>query len=154
MMRHNRWLQSKRKPSAIGGFTLLEVLIVIVVLGILSAVVIFALGGVVSKTASASCQADGATLANAIQIYKSQNENTPDATPVVSKLLSGTSTNGLHPYILSWPSNLPHYAFGLIAGVLYIEIAGTSTWNSSPTPGSSLSTGTVYTSSALCATAA
>ena len=35
-------------------------------LGILAAVVIFALGGITSKSAVAACQADGATVATAI----------------------------------------------------------------------------------------
>ena len=87
------------------GFTLIELLIVIVVLGILAAVVIFALGGITGKTAEASCSADGATVATALQDFKTENPGVTASTTLLT-----TATDG-GPYLQAWPSNSPHYFF-------------------------------------------
>lgn len=52
------------------GFTLLELLIVIAVLGILAGVVIFSLQGVNSSAATAACQSDFATTTAAVGAYQ------------------------------------------------------------------------------------
>jgi type II secretory pathway pseudopilin PulG len=87
---------------------MIEILIVIVVLGVLAAVVIFALGGITGKTAVAACQSDGATVATAIADFNAQNTGTA---VTMAGLLNGTVANGNVPYIQSWPDNTPHYAF-------------------------------------------
>jgi prepilin-type N-terminal cleavage/methylation domain-containing protein len=51
------------------GFTLLELLIVIAVLGILAAVVVFSLQGVDSSAATSACESDFATTADAVVAY-------------------------------------------------------------------------------------
>ena len=97
------------------GFTLIELLIVVVVLGILAAVVVFALGGVTGKSAVAACEADGNTISTAMAAFSANN---PTVT-ATQTLLTGNTDGG--PYIQSWPSNLPHYAFQIDAsGVLQI----------------------------------
>ena len=101
-----------------GGFTLIELLIVIVVLGILAAVVIVALGGITGKSAVAACQADGATVSTALSAFNAQN---PGITATQNYLVDGY--NDSTPYIQSWPSNLPHYAFALTNGALTVSVA-------------------------------
>jgi type II secretory pathway pseudopilin PulG len=117
---------------------LIELLIVIVVLGILAAVVIFALGGITGKSAAASCTADGATISTALAAFNAENPgvlngsatNTATAATMQDDL-TATAKGG--PYIQSWPSNLPHYAYQLAwsakIGTTYNAIVQVSTGN-------------------------
>ena len=130
-------LQRRRNAGEINGFTLIELLIVIVVLGILAAVVIFALGGITGKSAKAACAADGATVSTAMAVFNAQN----GANPQTDAALLG---NGLQ----SWPSNSPHYAYGINAGVLYLEIPYTTSWNATPVAAGAVA----YTNPGQCST--
>ncbi len=113
------------------GFTLIELLIVVVVLGILAAVVVFALGGVTGKSAQAACEADGNTISTAMAAFAANN---PSISPITqADLTDPSSSNFGGPYIQSWPSNLPHYAYAIVGGVLNIEFPGTSAWVTNPT---------------------
>lgn len=125
MMSTYQKLKRQRDAGEIDGFTLIELLIVIVVLGILAAVVIFALGGITGKSALASCEADGATVSTALSAFNAQNPSFAGTALYTQADLLPSSTGGSPtgviggPYIQSWPSNLPHYAFELTtSGVL------------------------------------
>lgn len=127
-------------------------MLVIVVLGIFAAVVLFALGGITGKSAVSACQADGATVSTALADFNNQNAG---ATATEATLLSGTAANGNNPYLQSWPSNSPHYAFGLSStGALLIEVPFTASWNSAVpnVNGGTLASGQPYTAPADCST--
>jgi prepilin-type N-terminal cleavage/methylation domain-containing protein len=55
------------------GFTLVELLVVIVILGILAAVVVFAVGGINDKGQEAACKADKKALQTAEEAYFAKN---------------------------------------------------------------------------------
>ena len=58
------------------GFTLIELLIVIVLLGVLSTVVVFAVGGITDRGTTAACRADGRALETAMLSYFAESGNT------------------------------------------------------------------------------
>jgi prepilin-type N-terminal cleavage/methylation domain-containing protein len=135
LLANYRRLRQRRELGEINGFTLIELLIVIVVLGILAAVVIFALGGITGQSATAACQADGATVSTAIQAFNTQN---PSTTVTEGGLLNGTNADNNTTYLQSWPSNDPHYEFALTTdGQLAVQFPSTDLWSGGETGASS-----------------
>jgi general secretion pathway protein G len=63
-----RKLYEKKRGEA-EGFTLVELLVVIVILGILAAVVVFAVGGIGDKGQTSACKADVSALSTAEEAY-------------------------------------------------------------------------------------
>ncbi len=55
------------------GFTLIEILVVIVVLGVLATVVVFAARGITDRGENASCQTDRRLVTDAAEYYMAQN---------------------------------------------------------------------------------
>ncbi len=65
----------EKKRAGEGGFTLVELLVVIVILGILAAIVVFAVGGITDKGQTSACKADKSSLETAEEAdYASQPE--------------------------------------------------------------------------------
>ncbi len=61
------------------GFTLVELLIVIVILGILATVTVFAVRGITDQGQQSACKADKATLQVAVEAFIAQNGTGPGA---------------------------------------------------------------------------
>jgi len=59
------------------GFTLVELLIVIVILGILATVTVFAVRGITDQGQSNACDVEFRTLETAIESYYAQNQEDP-----------------------------------------------------------------------------
>jgi general secretion pathway protein G len=55
------------------GFTLVELLIVIVILGILATVTVFAVTGITNKGKTSACQSDAKTMQTAEEAYRANN---------------------------------------------------------------------------------
>ena len=87
--------QSKRDK----GFTLVELLIVIVILGVLATVTVFAVRGISDQGQTAACDADQKTLEVATEAYFAQHNTAtipgadPEATLVSAGLLRDVSPN-------------------------------------------------------------
>src|SRR5581483_74964 len=80
-----------------GGFTLVEVLVVVVILGILAAIVVFAVGGVTGKGQSSADAADVTALDGAQEAALAQSTSGPkmylsEAALVSGRLLRSDST--------------------------------------------------------------
>src|SRR5262245_24667281 len=75
------------------GFTLVELLVVIVILGVLASIVVFAVGGITNNSSKNACSTDKATVSAAEEAYYAQNSKYADmATLVSSNLLHSAST--------------------------------------------------------------
>ena len=70
------------------GFTLVELLIVIVILGILAGIVVFAVGNLTSNAKTNACSAEKSTISTALEAYKAQNASYP------ANMAALTSTTG------------------------------------------------------------
>jgi prepilin-type N-terminal cleavage/methylation domain-containing protein len=59
------------------GFTLIELMIVIVILGVLAGIVIFAVGGITDKGNTAACKSDVKTVDVAVEAYLAKHGSYP-----------------------------------------------------------------------------
>jgi prepilin-type N-terminal cleavage/methylation domain-containing protein len=64
---------SQVTAAGASGFTLVELLVTIVILGVLSGVVVFAVGGLQSKSQSSACANDRSALETAMETYRALN---------------------------------------------------------------------------------
>lgn len=70
-------LRAARKNE--NGFTLTELLIVVVILGVLAAIVVFAVAGITDRGVEAACDADKRTVQTAVEAYHAQTNGYPIA---------------------------------------------------------------------------
>src|SRR3954469_4129139 len=69
------------------GFTLVELLVVISILGILAAVVVFSVSGITDKGQTSACKADSSSVRTAVAAYQAKNNATDQ--PTMAQLVSG-----------------------------------------------------------------
>lgn len=79
---------------------MIELLIVIIVLGILAAIVVFALGSVTGKSTAAACQTDASTVGTGVQALLAQNPNY-QLSGMTSADFEGAMTSATSPYTLT-----------------------------------------------------
>jgi prepilin-type N-terminal cleavage/methylation domain-containing protein len=86
------------------GFTLVEVLIVIVILGVLATVVVLSVRGVTANAEEKACQSERKTISTAVEAYFAQNRtevlpatgtgnNRYEATLIADDFLTGSSSH-------------------------------------------------------------
>lgn len=68
-------IQKRRAMTGQSGFTLIELLIVIAILGILAAVVVFAVGNVTDNAHDKACEIELRTIKTAMEAYKADEAN-------------------------------------------------------------------------------
>ena len=91
------------------GFTLVELLVVVLILGVLAAVVVFSVGGITSRGRNASCVTEVREVRTAIEAFKAQSATNANpanlAALVTAKLLetapSATTPSGAAGYTYS-----------------------------------------------------
>ena len=96
-------MQSRSKKQT--GFTIVELLIVIVVIGILAAITIVAFNGVQARGNDARRDSDMALIKKALEMYKADNDTYPG---VCSGDGVGCSTSGLAAVLVpTYVANIP-----------------------------------------------
>jgi general secretion pathway protein G len=93
------------------GFTLVELLIVVIILGILAAVVIPQFNTAAAESKEAALASNLATIRQAVELYKVQHNDTFPGATIVTQLTTSTDASGAAgtkygPYIRnSFPAN-------------------------------------------------
>ena len=96
------------------GFTLVELLIVIVILGILATVTVFAVRGITDKGQDNACDVEARTLETAIEAFYAQNQ--ADPTTVGDSTASPPVSGDLYPAFLKESPDTTKWSF--TAGVV------------------------------------
>jgi len=91
------------------GFTLVELLIVIVILGILAGIVVFAVGNLTSNAKTNACSTEKSTITTALEAYKAQTGSYPQGsggTAKADRMSALTSPSGAAGQLLkTTPTN-------------------------------------------------
>jgi prepilin-type N-terminal cleavage/methylation domain-containing protein len=137
MQRALEVLQRQRLSDDEGGFTLTEVLITIVILGILASIVIFAVQALGSTGAQSGCRADYKTVERAMEAFDAQMGHYPTAADaggsyappagigttlpaggidLIGALMTEQGANGPGPWLRDFPGNASHYQIAVMAG--------------------------------------
>jgi general secretion pathway protein G len=101
------------------GFTLIELMIVIVILGVLAGIVIFAVGGIQDTGNLAACKSDVKTVDVAVEAYQAKHgvgQYPPDLDPTLTTgndrflraqpgLVGNTLTNASGGYVVTYDPN-------------------------------------------------
>ncbi len=135
------------------GFTLVELLIVIIILGILAGIVVFAVGNLTQNSSKSACATEAQTFVTAYNAYAAANNGTKPGVaankaahggtltlPILaSEVMTDLSTPGTNQYLTKTPATLTGTPKGFwdsadstTAGAVQNTVNATSNSNGSP----------------------
>jgi prepilin-type N-terminal cleavage/methylation domain-containing protein len=109
--RKTEMLKKLRTRADQEGFTLIELLIVITILGVLAAIVVFAVGTTGSNARTNACKADMKTVETALEAFKAQS-----ATSAYPPSADYTTATGLGNYLKDTPTE--NFSWSTTTGVV------------------------------------
>ena len=116
---------SARQREAEGGFTLVELLIVIVILAVLAAIVVFAVGTTSKNAVAASCSADAKSVETALAAYDAQMAAYPTNVAALATTASVPNGGGwVGPWLRAIPGTLHYQMLIDTSGALYAAPPG------------------------------
>jgi general secretion pathway protein G len=101
----NQFLCEGKKMKSKRGFTLVEILIVVVILGILAAIVIPQFTNASTEAKLSSLKSDLQTVRSQIELYKIQHDDSAPTAANFTAQMTVQDANGFGPYLQKVPTN-------------------------------------------------